>query len=90
MTGRGCRVVAVELGAALAAVARRNLARFPAVEVVTAPFEDWPLPKEPFDLVLAATARSMTPSGPDPGLGTGGHGRTTASVPAVRSAGLAS
>ena len=33
---RGCRVVAVELGAALAAVARRNLARFPAVEVVTA------------------------------------------------------
>jgi SAM-dependent methyltransferase len=24
--------------------------------VVTAPFEDWPLPKEPFDLVLAATA----------------------------------
>ncbi len=53
---RGCRVVAVELGAALAAVARRNLARFPAVEVVTAPFEDWPLPEEPFDLVLAATA----------------------------------
>jgi SAM-dependent methyltransferase len=49
-------VVAVELGAALAAVARRNLARFPAVEVVTAAFEDWPLPKEPFDLVLAATA----------------------------------
>ncbi|MGH2816652.1 MAG: class I SAM-dependent methyltransferase, partial [Actinomycetota bacterium] len=47
---------AVELGAALAAVARRNLARFPAVEVVTAPFEDWPLPEEPFDLVLAATA----------------------------------
>ena len=87
---RGCRVVAVELGAALAAVARRNLARFPAVEVVTAPFEDWPLPKEPFDLVLAATARSMTPSGPDPGLGTGGRGRTTASRPAVRSAGLAS
>lgn len=53
---RGCRVVAVELGAGLAAVARRNLARFPAVEVVTAAFEDWPLPAEPFDLVLAATA----------------------------------
>ena len=53
---RGCRVVAVELGAALAAVARRNLASFPAVEVVTAAFEDWPLPDEPFDLVLAATA----------------------------------
>jgi SAM-dependent methyltransferase len=53
---RGCRVVAVELGAQLAAVARRNLAHFPAVEVVTAAFEDWPLPPEPFDLVLSATA----------------------------------
>jgi SAM-dependent methyltransferase len=53
---RGCRVVAVELGAGLAAVARRNLARFPTVEVVTAAFEDWPLPAEPFDVVLAATA----------------------------------
>jgi len=46
----------VELGADLAAVARRNLARFPAVEVITAAFEEWPLPSEPFDLVLAATA----------------------------------
>jgi SAM-dependent methyltransferase len=53
---RGCQVVAVELGAHLAAVARRNLARFPNVEVVTAAFEAWPLPSEPFDLVLAATA----------------------------------
>ena len=53
---RGYRVVAVELGADLAAVARRNLARFPAVEVVTAAFEDWALPTEPFDLVLVATA----------------------------------
>jgi SAM-dependent methyltransferase len=53
---RGCRIVAVELGPQLAAVARRNLARFPAVEVVTAAFEDWPLPPEPFDLVLSATA----------------------------------
>jgi SAM-dependent methyltransferase len=53
---RGCRVVAVELGADLAAVARRNLARFPTVEVVSAAFEDWPLPPEPFDVVLAATS----------------------------------
>jgi SAM-dependent methyltransferase len=53
---RGCRIVAVELGPDLAAVARRNLARFPTVEVVTAAFEGWPLPSEPFDLVLAATA----------------------------------
>ena len=53
---RGCWIVAVELGAGLAAVARRKLARFPRVEVVVAAFEDWPLPPEPFDLVLAATA----------------------------------
>jgi SAM-dependent methyltransferase len=53
---RGYEIVAVELGAALAAVARRNLARFPAVEVVTAAFEPWPLPAEPFDAVFSATA----------------------------------
>jgi SAM-dependent methyltransferase len=53
---RGYEIVAVELGAGLAAVARRNLARFPKVEVVTAPFESWPLPPEPFDLVISATA----------------------------------
>jgi SAM-dependent methyltransferase len=53
---RGCRVTAVELGAELAAVARRNLAGHPGVEVVTAAFEEWPLPAEPFDLVLAATS----------------------------------
>lgn len=53
---RGCEIVAVELGAQLAAVARRNLARFPRVTVATATFEAWPLPAEPFDVVFAATA----------------------------------
>jgi SAM-dependent methyltransferase len=53
---RGCEIVAVELGPGLAAVARRNLARFPAVQVVTAAFEAWPLPPEPFDVVVIATA----------------------------------
>lgn len=53
---RGCQVTAVELGAALAQVARRNLARFPHVQVEVAAFEDWPLPPEPFDVVVAATA----------------------------------
>jgi SAM-dependent methyltransferase len=53
---RGCRIVAVELGAGMAAVAMRNLARFPGVEVAVAEFEDWPLPAEPFDAVVAATA----------------------------------
>jgi SAM-dependent methyltransferase len=53
---RGCQIVAVELGAELAAVARRNLAGFPDVQVITAAFEAWPLPPEPFDVVLSATA----------------------------------
>jgi SAM-dependent methyltransferase len=49
-------VVAVELGAGLAAVARRNLAGFPAATVEHAAFEDWPLPADPFDAIVAATA----------------------------------
>ncbi|MBO0880309.1 MAG: class I SAM-dependent methyltransferase [Mycobacterium sp.] len=53
---RGCQVVAVELGAQMADIARRNLAMFPAVRVATAAFEDWGLPDEPFDVVFAATA----------------------------------
>ncbi|MFF3491619.1 class I SAM-dependent methyltransferase [Streptomyces sp. NPDC002795] len=53
---RGCRIVAVELGAELAAVARADLAPYPDVTVDVAPFEEWPLPPEPFDLVLAATS----------------------------------
>lgn len=53
---RGYRVVAVELGADMAAVARRNLSAFDEVEVVTAAFEEWPLPDEPFDVVFSATA----------------------------------
>jgi SAM-dependent methyltransferase len=52
----GLSLVAVELGANLARVARRNLARFEQVEVVVADFDKWPLPLEPFDLVVAATS----------------------------------
>jgi SAM-dependent methyltransferase len=53
---RGYRVVAVELGAEMASVARRNLAQFPDVEVIVAAFEEWPLPEERFDAVFCATA----------------------------------
>ena len=62
---RGFEVVAVELGAGLAEVARRNLAAFPAVEVVNAAFEQWPLPPAPFDAVVAATSIHWL----DPGSG---------------------
>ncbi|MGQ4355480.1 class I SAM-dependent methyltransferase [Streptomyces drozdowiczii] len=53
---RGCRITAVEAGPSMAAVARRNLAGAPSVEVVTAEFESWPLPAEPYDTVLAVTS----------------------------------
>lgn len=53
---RGYEVVAVEIGAELAAIARRRLARFPATEVIVADFEHWELPTEPFDAVVSATA----------------------------------
>ncbi|MFJ4623753.1 class I SAM-dependent methyltransferase [Streptomyces sp. NPDC088812] len=56
LAGRGCRITAVEAGPHLAAVARRNLAGATAVDVVTARFESWPLPPEPFDAVVSATA----------------------------------
>ncbi|MGD0589086.1 MAG: class I SAM-dependent methyltransferase [Thermoplasmata archaeon] len=53
---RGFRVLAVELSATLAEVARRNHRAFPRVEVVVGAFEEMPAPPEPFELVLAATA----------------------------------
>lgn len=56
MARLGCRIVAVELGADLAAVAQHNLAGFPGTEIVVAAFEDWQLPAAKFEVVLAATA----------------------------------
>jgi SAM-dependent methyltransferase len=52
----GCEVTGVELSEPMAAVARRNLARFPNATVEVAAFEDWAPPAERFDLVLSATA----------------------------------
>jgi SAM-dependent methyltransferase len=52
----GCRITAVELGPALAEVARRNLRGFPEARVETAAFESFPLPDEPYDAVVVATA----------------------------------
>ncbi len=52
----GCHIIAVELGEELAAVARRRLAPFKNVQVLIEAFEDWRLPSEPFDCVIAATS----------------------------------
>jgi ubiquinone/menaquinone biosynthesis C-methylase UbiE len=53
---RGYRITAVELGSALADVARRELANYPKVEILTGTFEDVELPIASFDLVYVATA----------------------------------
>jgi len=53
---RGYHVTAIELGAEMAAIARRNLATFGRVSVVVSAFEAWPLPEQPFDGVVSATA----------------------------------
>ncbi len=53
---RGFQVTCIELGADLAALARRNLDG-PGVEVIEGRFEDWqPAAGQHFDLVFAATA----------------------------------
>lgn len=53
---RGLAVTAVELGAELAAVARRRLTGFPAVEVVTSSFEDWQPHGAKFDAAVATNS----------------------------------
>lgn len=53
---RGVRLIALEPGDALAALARRNLAGHPAAQVVESTFEAYRLPDAPFDLVISATA----------------------------------
>ncbi len=53
---RGFRVLCVELGEGLAAVARRKLAGFPGVEVVNAQFESWEPGEARFEAVTAFTA----------------------------------
>jgi SAM-dependent methyltransferase len=53
---RGYRITCLELGERLAAMARRNLAAFPAVEIVNAPLETWQPAGAEFDAVVAFTA----------------------------------
>jgi SAM-dependent methyltransferase len=53
---RGYRVLCVELGENMAAVARHNLQGYPQAEVHTGDFEVWPLREGAFDLAISATA----------------------------------
>lgn len=56
LAAHGCSIEAVELGPDLAVIARANLASFPRAHVSIAAFEQWPLPPDPFDVVVAATS----------------------------------
>jgi SAM-dependent methyltransferase len=53
---RGVELVAVELGPNLAAIATRNLERFPHARVEVGSFESWELPTRQFDAVVCASA----------------------------------
>jgi SAM-dependent methyltransferase len=52
----GVALTALELGANLAALARRNLAPFHNAHVEVTAFEEWPLPEQQFDSVVSANA----------------------------------
>jgi len=53
---RGYDITAIEIGADLAKVAQKVLARYANVKIITGAFEDVELQSESFDLVYAATA----------------------------------
>jgi len=74
----GVSLLAVEMGAALAAIARRHLRAFPAARVEVARFEDWPRPLERFDAVVCANAYHWL----EPGL------RTQKALQALRPGGV--
>jgi SAM-dependent methyltransferase len=56
LAARGYRMTCLEPGPNLSSVARRRLASFAGVEVVTRTFEAWPLEAGAFDLVVSAQA----------------------------------
>ena len=53
---QGYRVTALEPGRNLAALAAKNLAAFPLVDIQTTTFEDWAGAASQYDLVMSATA----------------------------------
>ncbi|MFZ0042014.1 MAG: class I SAM-dependent methyltransferase [Solirubrobacteraceae bacterium] len=56
LAARGVSVVAIEPSAEMAAVARRNLAGFPSVEIIETDFERWDPGPERFALLYSAQA----------------------------------
>jgi SAM-dependent methyltransferase len=53
---RGYNLLAIELGARLAAYAAENCRAYPKVKIINLAFEDWPVEKGTFDLAFSADA----------------------------------
>ena len=58
---RGYRILAIELGEHLAALAAMNCRTYPGVKILNLAFEDWELAEGAFDLALAADAFHWIP-----------------------------
>jgi SAM-dependent methyltransferase len=59
---RGFRLTSLELGANLAARARRNLEEFPNATVLNVPFEEWPLEEGAFQVAISGSAFHWIPA----------------------------
>jgi SAM-dependent methyltransferase len=53
---RGYSMLCLEPGIQMGEILRRNLSTFPRVQVETTTFEDWPVERDAFDLVISAQA----------------------------------
>jgi len=58
---RGYKIVGIELGERLAALAAENCRAYPGVDIQNMAFEDWVLEEQAFDLVLSADAFHWIP-----------------------------
>src|SRR5262245_12535997 len=61
---RGYRMTCLEPGIRLAEIARRNVAKFPDVRIVTSTFEDWQPDRSNIALVIAAQSFHFVDPGP--------------------------
>lgn len=58
---RGHRILGIELGERLAALAAKNCRAYPGVEIRNSSFEDWELEEAAFDLAISADAFHWVP-----------------------------
>ena len=58
---RGYRILGIELGGRLAALATKNCRPYPGVEILNSAFEDWEMKEAAFDLAIAADSFHWIP-----------------------------